>query len=126
MGKYIVKRLLLAAVTIFIILSLTFILMKLLPFQRPLGTLEVQRSYYLSQVADGFVVMFEREVPNNRYGECLFVYAPEGSKVSQYFYQTPIMTQYFSWLRNIFTQWNWGLSTYIQPNVRAIVIIGQF
>ena len=124
MWKYIVKRLLLAAVTIFIILSLTFILMKLLPFQKVIGTPEVVHSYFLSQVHDGFVVMFDHEVTAKEFGELLYKY-PEKNPV-EFFYQTPVMTQYFSWIKNIFTEWNWGVSTYIQPNVRAVVIIGQF
>lgn len=124
MWKYVVKRLLLAAVTLFIILSLTFILMKLLPFKLPLGTAETKYAYFMASYHDGFVVYFEHEMKG--YGDALFVYAPENSRISLYFYQTPIMIQYFSWIKNIFTEWNWGLSTYIQPNVRAMVIIGQF
>ena len=38
MVKYIIKRVLLALVTLFIILSLTFILIQLLPFEKPVGT----------------------------------------------------------------------------------------
>ena len=35
MWKYVLKRVILAFITAFIILSLTFILMKLLPFTKP-------------------------------------------------------------------------------------------
>ena len=121
MIKYTIKRLILAVFTAFIILSLTFILMKLLPFQRPLGTIGVQYGYYQTQVGDGFCVMFTKEMP--QYGELLFRYQPSGSKTTYYFYQTPIIDQYFSWLRNIFTQWNWGRSTFIKPNETAMSII---
>lgn len=37
MTKYVIKRILLAFLTMFIILSLTFILIKLLPYERPFG-----------------------------------------------------------------------------------------
>ena len=121
MIKYTIKRLILAFFTAFIILSLTFILMKLLPFQRPLGTVQAQYGYYMSQVADGFVTVFEKETPS--YGELLWSYQPGGSKQTYYFYQTPVFVQYFSWLKNIVTQWNWGRSTFIEPNVGAIAII---
>ena len=121
MIKYTIKRLILAFFTAFIILSLTFILMKLLPFQKPLGTAQVQYGYYMSQVADGFVVRFTSEKAG--YGELLWSYKPSGNKETYYFYQTPIMTQYVYWLRNIFTQWNWGRSTYIEPNVEAVFVI---
>ena len=121
MIKYTIKRLILAFFTAFIILSLTFILMKLLPFQRPLGTVQAQYGYSMSQVSDGFVTVFEKETPG--YGELLRSYQPAGSKQTSYFYQTPVFIQYFSWLRNIVTQWNWGRSTFIEPNVGAINII---
>ena len=97
--------------------------MKLLPFSRPIGTLPAQYNYYMTQVNEGFVAVFEHEVEG--YGECLFTYNIPGTKTVQYFYQVPIMAQYFSWLRNIVTQWNWGTSTYIMPNVSAMIIIGE-
>ena len=121
MIKYTIKRLILAFFTAFIILSLTFILMKLLPFQRPLGTVQAQFGYYQSQVSDGFVVVFEQEMKG--YGELLWSYQPAGSKATYYYYQTPVFVQYFSWIKNIVTQWNWGRSTFIEPNVGAIHII---
>ncbi len=123
MIKYTIKRLILAFFTAFIILSLTFILMKLLPFQRPIGTNQSMYGYYMSQVHDGFVLRFESEMPG--YGDCLWSYAPDGGKTTYYFYQTPIMVQYFSWVKNIFTEWNWGRSTFIDPNVEVINIIMQ-
>jgi len=121
MAKYIVKRLILAIVTTFIILSLTFILMKLLPFQLPVGTIKEQYAYFQQQLHLGFVTKTYVETPS--LGDCLFKYA-EGSR-TEYFYQTPLMVQYGSWLKNIFTEWNWGTSTYIQPNTQAIFIITE-
>ena len=123
MIKYTIKRLILAFFTAFIILSLTFILMKLLPFTKPVGTDQTQYGYYMSQVADGFVVRFEQK--RQGYGELLFEYSPGSGKTVYYFYQTPVMTQYFRWLGNIVTQWNWGTSTIIRPNVKAMVIIAD-
>lgn len=122
MTKYVIKRLILAFVTAFIILSLTFILMKLLPFTKPIGNAEVQYSYYMSQVHLGFVLDLPREATG--YGERLFRYVDSTGLVHN-FYQTPVMVQYVSWLRNIFTKWEWGTSTYIMPNVSAIIIIGH-
>ena len=46
MWKYVLKRIGLAIVTAFIILSLTFILIKCLPFSKPLGTNDQKFSYY--------------------------------------------------------------------------------
>lgn len=123
MIRYTIKRLILAFFTAFIILSLTFILMKLLPFSKPVGTNQTQYGYYMAQVADGFCLKFEQ--PMKGYGECLFYYNPGSGKTTYYFYQTPLFTQYFKWLGNIVTQWNWGTSTFIRPNVKAMVIIAD-
>ena len=125
MGKYIVKRLILAFITAFIVLSLTFFLIKAIPFSKPIGTEGEVYSYYMDQVAQGFVKSFAHENPS--YGELLYRYETtiEGKKVYEYFYKTPTMVQYFSWLRNIFTKWDWGRSTYIKPNVDVMVIIGK-
>ncbi len=121
MIKYTIKRLILAFFTTVIILSLTFILMKLLPFQKPIGNDNTCYAYYMDQVGQGFVVYFEREMPS--YGTLLWKYTLPGTKTVYYFYQTPVMTQYFSWVRNIVTRWDWGTSSYIRVNVKAIVII---
>ncbi len=121
MGKYILKRLALAVVTLFIILSLTFIMIKLLPFYAPPGTVEQQYSYFADQIHLGYVVKFTSE--RSDYGKLLWTYKVPNSKTVEYYYQTPIMEQYFLWLRNIFTEWNWGLSRTVKPNVSAMKII---
>ena len=122
MIRYTIKRLILAFFTAFIILSLTFILMKLLPFTKPIGTDQAQYGYYMSQVAEGFVMRFESK--HDEFGEALYVFNT-GGKTTYYFYQTPVMTQYFRWIGNIVTKWNWGTSSTIRPNVKAMVIIGD-
>ena len=50
MVKYVLKRVLLAFVSMFIILSLTFILIKLLPFEKPVGDDVSVYTYYAKQV----------------------------------------------------------------------------
>ena len=117
MVKYVIKRLILAIITAFIVLSLTFILIKLNDFQMPLGTVQEKYSYFMKQYAQGFVVWFPKETTG--YGKLLFSYD------NKYFYQTPLFTQYFNWLKNILTKWEWGTSTYIQPNAGAIYIIAS-
>ena len=87
----------------------------------PLGKDSIKYAYFMDQMVDGFVVRFTEEKAG--FGDLLFKYTPAGDKNTYYFYQTPIMEQYFYWLRNIFTQWNWGRSTYIEPNVEAIYVI---
>ena len=42
-----------------------------------------------------------------------------------YYYLRPVFEQYFVWLINILTKWDWGVSTSIQVNVDAMTIIGS-
>ena len=126
MFKYVLKRCGLALVTAFIILSLTFILMKLLPFAKPIGQVSTQFSYYEAQVNLGFVYKFKELHPE--YGDYLWVFvntAATGKDNTTYYYQVPVMTQYVNWLRNIITRWDWGTSTYISPNVAVTVLIAE-
>ena len=124
MGKYILKRLILAFITAFIVLSLTFFLVKSIPFSKPGGFPNEQYSYYMSQVHQGYVLQFIEK--KSGYGELLFTYVDQsGTKpITYYFYETPKLTQYFAWMKNIITEWNWGTSSHIEPNVDALVIIG--
>ena len=121
MWKYVLKRLGLAVVTLVIILSLTFILIKLLPFQKPIGQISQQFAYYETQVKLGFVQKFNFK--NEEFKDFLWTYTALGK--TTYYYEVPVMTQYFRWIKNIVTEWNWGTSTFIAPNVSATVIIGE-
>ena len=120
MWKYVLKRIGLAFITIFIILSLTFILMKLLPFSMPLGNDETKFAYFMDQLNKGFVLDSKKQLSGN--GELLFSYV-DATKTKHYFYEVPVFQQYFAWLKGIFTRWDWGTSTKIMPNVGAIHII---
>ena len=120
MWKYVLKRIGLALVTAFIILSLTFILMKLVPIDKPPGTDDARFSYWQSLVYDGFVDKEDHE----RIGETpLDVVNRDTGKV--YYYKVPAMTQYVRWIKNILTKWEWGRSTAIKPNVNSMSIIGE-
>ena len=120
MGKYVLKRIGLAIITAFIILSLTFILVKLLPFERPIGGDTQQIAYFDKQYSLGYVYRFDRQMP--QYGEYLYK-SPSVKGVSNYYYLVPVMEQYLNWLKNIITKWDWGCSKTFQPNVAASVII---
>lgn len=123
MVKYVIKRIILALITAFIILSLTFILVKLLPFPRPSGQESVQFAYYERQVRLGYVFSFMTKQDESVYGKCLFEF--HSGKTSYYYYEVPVMQQYFSWLRNIIVDWDWGTSTYIRQNVNASALIAE-
>ena len=123
MFKYVLKRLGLAFISIFIILSLTFILMKMLPYQVPVFAKESEvYAFFVQEVQRGYVVDFS--VPMTGYGDPLWpvAYIDPARKV-HYWYAAPISQQYFSWLKGIITEWNWGVSTKVQVNTGAIHII---
>lgn len=120
MGKYVLKRIGLAFLTTFIILSLTFILVKLLPFERPIGAEQVQIAYFDKQYHLGYVYRVDHEIPE--LGNYLYKTNPDRGRPN-YYYQVPVMEQYVNWLRNIITKWDWGYSKTFQPNVAASVII---
>lgn len=119
MWKYVIKRIILALITTFIILSITFILMKLLPNEVPPG--KSARAMYLArQVNLGY--MFESLTPLKGYGKTVAVIAGDGQKTT-YYYNVPVFKQLVSWYVNIFTKGEWGTSTKVWENVDAIVII---
>ena len=95
MAKYVAKRIGLAFMTAFIILSLTFILVKLLPFERPIGGDAQQIAYFDKQYNLGYVYRFEFERPE--YGGYLYK-TPTDHGRANYYYQVPVMTQYVNWL----------------------------
>ena len=106
--------------TFLIIISMCFILVKLLPFERPLGDDSKQIAYFDKQYSLGYVYRFDRPMP--QYGEHLYR-SPAVKGVSNYYYLVPVMEQYVNWLKNIITKWDWGCSKTFQPNVQASVII---
>ena len=122
MWKYVLKRIGLALITAFIILSISFLLIKLLPFSKPLGNDDTRYAYYLTQQNLGFVNIYGLEVPE------LGAYLDRGTTSSGtvfYCYEVPAFTQYIRWLTNIITRWDWGVSTYINPNNPAMLIIAS-
>lgn len=123
MLKYSIKRILLAFLTAFIILTITFFLVKSLGVDRVVAQNSWERlAYYQEQVELGYVV--DMEAPSDTLGELLEHFYVKGDlHPEHYFYQRPIVDQYFSWIKNIVTDWDWGRSTYIEPNAKAIDII---
>ena len=77
MGKYIVKRILLMFLTMFIIMTMSFILIKLLPLP---AVREMGRDVNL--------ILARREKMG---------------------YNKPILVQYYLFLKNIITEWDWGV-----------------
>lgn len=130
MLKYSLKRVILVLITAFIILTLTFFLVKSLPQSRVISPDEnVRWAFYMNQYDLGYVTYFTK--PAVEVETTGFI--PEVTPLDQvkigtdyyYFYTKPIVEQYFSWLGNIVTRWDWGTSTVIEPNASAMLIILQ-
>ena len=123
MLKYSIKRVILALITAFIIISITFFLVKSLGIKdTSLGQKQsVRHAFFLEQLRLEYVVCFDH--PVSGYGELLAEFHDYGAP--EYFYQKPILEQYGVWLRNVFTKWEWGNSLYIVPDRSAISIIAD-
>ena len=124
MLKYSIKRVILAFVTAFIILTLTFLLVKSLPARQVISPdANVRYAFYIDQVTLGYCVESDVLRPDLAAKPLDIITLPGGKEV--YFYTRPIVEQYFAWLGNIVTKWDWGRSTVIKPNASAIGIITQ-
>lgn len=117
MFKYILKRIILVFITCFIILSLTFILMKLLPVTPSATSSAGLYAFYNQQVNLGYMYYVEN-TPN----AVADVKVVDGNNVYLFNYYS-ILHQYGVWLSNIFTKWDWGTSTSIRLNESAMAII---
>ena len=123
MVKYTIERLILAFVTAFIILTATFFLVKLLPFEKPIGTTEsAVYAFYANQVRLGYLVDVSTKDPS--LGECLWTFT-DSTNVSHNYYLRSIGEQYLVWLKGLFSGFNWGTSTFISPNVDAMIVLGE-
>lgn len=122
MLKYSIKRILLAVITAFIILTLTFFLVKTLP---PRGVVSpddnVRWAFYVNEENLGYVL--HTSVETDQYGKLLEKFTINGE--DYFYYQKPVVDQYVSWLGNIVTKWDWGTSTVIKPGVSTITIIKE-
>lgn len=120
MVKYILKRIGLALITAVIVLSLTFILLKLLPPEKFIGKPEQRIAYYTKEVNLGYMIQSRVELAGYEIVDIVTM-GPQ----KYYFYKVPVLEQYFAWISNIILRWDWGVSIKIEPNVSATVIIGE-
>ncbi len=118
--KYTIQRVILLLLTTFIILTLTFFLVKMLPFGVMSGDSVAQNAFCREQVNLGYFVVFNQETSG--FGEAVLKYTDTSGKLWVY-YHKPIIQQYFAWLGGIFTKFNWGLSSAIRPGASAMDII---
>ena len=119
MVKYTIQRLVLAIVTAFVILTLTFFLIKQLPFQPSGGTQAQAIAWWEQQASYGNAYMFYELHPE--LGEPLAHFQFNAGKKNEYweyFYGAPAYEQYFAWLRNVF-QGKWGASQSIEIDMSS-------
>ena len=119
--KYSLKRILLLLVTTFIIMTLTFFLVKMLPDPAMPPSAVATYAFCVKQVDLGYYLKFNTEMTG--FGNPVFGPYTDGANVIWYFYRRPLIQQYFSWITGIFTQWNWGVSSAIDPGNSAMNII---
>ncbi len=122
--KYSLKRIGLLIVTIFIILTITFFLVKMLPESVVSGTEETVFGFYSGQATKGYYII--KNQVDDSLGNFILKYEPQSqNNVVFYVYKTPAIRQYFSWVSGIFTRWDWGTSEAIQLNAPAMEIIAE-
>ncbi|MFA6862251.1 MAG: ABC transporter permease, partial [Bacilli bacterium] len=108
-------------VTTFIILTITFFLVKMLPDAAMPSTSSQLFAYCEDQVTLGNYIRSLEDDPT--IGE--FITTVDTGNVTYYYYRSPLVIQYGNWLTGIFTRWDWGTSTAIQVGNSAMYIIGQ-
>ncbi|MBR5094745.1 MAG: ABC transporter permease [Oscillospiraceae bacterium] len=86
MTKYVIKRIILMFFTFFVIMTMCFLLIRLLP----------------------------RELPQDKNLQAVIT-----ARFEALGYNKPLLVQYWIYLKNIFTQWDFGTSWYIQFRVPA-------
>ncbi len=123
MLQYTGIRIIWIGIVLFMVLTLNFTLLKLAP-EYPPTTTDEKSTYYARQVRDGYmtqeIITDPADKAKLRAGTfCRGCdYIVEGDHYRA-FIPVPIITQYFRWIGNIVTDWNWGYSTRVYPN-RAI------
>lgn len=122
MVKYILQRIGFILLTTFIILSLTFILIKMLPPDDPGGQIDAQLAFWNHQVALGYYYEVDAHTGQLRGADKVITDVLSGK--TYYYNAYPIMTQYWGWLKSVVTRWDWGASSVVMPGKDTTYIIG--
>ncbi len=137
MRNYIIQRVIWIFIILITTLTITFTLFKLAPASPPEQP-DLKDVWLEKQVYDGYytVEYYDRNSAadleaverikdeNVDFNKTVFIVNPiNDSSVVKVFYRVPIIVQYFHWVDNIVTDWNWGTSTKIRVNVSAWEIV---
>ncbi len=119
--KYSLKRIALLLLTAFIILTITFFLIKMLPDGAITGNDVAQKAFCDDQVSKGYYLVFKSE--QTGLGNLIISPYTDPTGVTWYYYRKPLIQQYGAWLYGIFTKFDWGTSSAIDTGNTAMSII---
>lgn len=139
MRNYVIQRVLWIFLILFTTLTITFTLLKLAP-EYPPSKVEDKDAWLERQVQDGYYTVKYYDATNQLEVDkaesiratdpdlnktLFFIFPIDDSRIIKEFRRVPISVQYFRWLKNIVTDWNWGYSTQIRANTPAFDIIKE-
>ncbi len=139
MRRYIIQRVIWIFVILITTLTITYVLLKLAP-EYPPGKNEEKDIWLEKQAEDGYYTSEYYDMNNpehmayldeiklrSDYNKTVFIVNPIGNTSTTYkvFYRVPIAVQYYRWLVNVVTKWDWGTSTKIAVNRPAFSVISQ-
>ena len=139
MRRYIIQRVIWIFIILFTTLTITYVLLKLAP-EYPPSKNEEKDTWLEKQVEDGYYTSRYLDMHNpddmayleevklrSDFNKKVFIVNPIGNVSTTYkvFYRIPIAVQYFRWVENVLTKWNWGTSTKIAVNRPAFSVISQ-
>ncbi len=137
MIRYTLKRILWAFIVLIGILTTTFIFLKIQPETVP-DQVEAKRAWLHRQYYDGYMTRqtislsnyetkeeYNADVMKYQKEEGVFwVFTSKSEEVLLVYRSVPIANQYFLWVKNIVTRFNWGTSTVLKPNIPVQEILG--
>ncbi len=122
MLRYILTRTVWVFIMLCAIVSVNFLILKLAPSYAPV-TEEDRQMYYNKQVSDGYMTLRliteEEEMETIRYQistatTAKGTYYEDKGTLIRAFEPVPISQQYFVWVSNVLTKWDWGTSTRVE------------
>ncbi len=133
MIRYTIVRTVWIFVILFTVVSISFTLLRVAP-EYPPPTQEEREIYYERQVSDGLMTRrVERDedtVEAIKNKEILlhekafyFDESEPGEPQLRIYEPIPIPRQYLTFINNLFTEFNWGVSQTIQPNVEVFEVV---
>lgn len=133
MSRYIVTRIVWIFVILVTVLTINFLLLKVAPAYPP-ATEEQKTIYFNRQVSDGYMTV--RRVTDEEEMAEILEKVRTGQTIANSYYEdkgeyirayepVPIGTQYFNWVKNIVTKWDWGTSTRVEVGRPVFDIISD-